>query len=42
MVGETGKDANVILEAGDIISLPTQVFRGFENIGEEVDFLLLF
>ena len=40
MVGETGKDANVILEAGDIISLPTQVFRGFENIGEEVGFLL--
>ena len=39
MVGETGKDATVILEAGDIISLPTQVFRGFENIGEEVGFL---
>ncbi len=38
MVGETGKDANVILEAGDIISLPTQVFRGFENIGEDVGF----
>ena len=39
MVGETGEDADVILEAGDIISLPTQVFRGFENIGEDVGYL---
>jgi len=39
MVGETGEDADIILEAGDIISLPTKVFRGFENIGEDVGYL---
>lgn len=39
MVGETGEDADIILEAGDIISLPTQVFRGFENIGGDIGYL---
>ncbi len=27
--------AEVVVEPGDIISLPTNMFRGFENIGEE-------
>lgn len=37
--GETGEDAEVILEPGDIISIPTGVFRGFENIGDDIGFL---
>ncbi|MEP4051297.1 MAG: cupin domain-containing protein [Litorimonas sp.] len=37
--GETGEDAEVILEPGDIISIPTGVFRGFENIGEDIGYL---
>lgn len=37
--GETGRDAEVILEPGDLISIPTGVFRGFENIGDDVGFL---
>jgi quercetin dioxygenase-like cupin family protein len=38
-LGETGDDAEVILKPGDIISIPTQVFRGFENVGEEEGYL---
>jgi mannose-6-phosphate isomerase-like protein (cupin superfamily) len=37
--GETGEDAEVILEPGDLISIPTGVFRGFENIGEDIGYL---
>jgi len=37
--GETGEDAEVILKPGDLISIPTGVFRGFENIGEDIGFL---
>lgn len=37
--GETGGDAEVILNPGDLISIPTGVFRGFENIGEDVGYL---
>jgi mannose-6-phosphate isomerase-like protein (cupin superfamily) len=37
--GETGQDARLVLEPGDVISIPTQVFRGFENVGEETGFL---
>jgi mannose-6-phosphate isomerase-like protein (cupin superfamily) len=39
MVGEHGKDAAVDLGPGDVISLPTNMFRGFENIGDETGFL---
>ena len=39
MLGEAGKDADVVLGPGDLISIPTQVFRGFENIGDDVGFL---
>lgn len=37
--GERGEDAEVILKPGDLISIPTSVFRGFENIGEDIGFL---
>jgi len=37
--GEHGKDAEVILEPGDLISIPTALFRGFENIGKDIGFL---
>jgi quercetin dioxygenase-like cupin family protein len=39
MLGETGKDADVVLRPGDLISIPTQVFRGFENIGDDIGYL---
>ncbi len=38
-LGETGEDAQVTLTPGDIISIPTRVFRGFENVGEDTGFL---
>ena len=37
--GEKGQDAEVTLEPGDFISIPTGVFRGFENIGDDIGFL---
>jgi mannose-6-phosphate isomerase-like protein (cupin superfamily) len=37
--GEHGEDAQVEAGAGDIVSFPTQTFRGFENIGEDTAFL---
>jgi len=37
--GVDAKDAEIILNPGDIISLPTDVFRGFENIGQNKGFL---
>ena len=40
MSGEHGDDGEVFLGPGDLISIPTQLFRGFENIGEEAGFLL--
>jgi quercetin dioxygenase-like cupin family protein len=39
MTGEHGKDAAVNLSPGDVISLPTNMFRGFENIGDDAGFL---
>ncbi|MEO1220294.1 MAG: cupin domain-containing protein [Pseudomonadota bacterium] len=38
-LGETGEDASIVLGPGDAISIPTQVFRGFKNIGEDTGFL---
>lgn len=38
-IGERGEDAKVLLGPGDVISLPTQMFRGFTNIGEEIGYL---
>ncbi|MEE4200924.1 cupin domain-containing protein [Erythrobacter sp.] len=37
--GEHGDDAQVVLSEGDVVSIPTNVFRGFTNIGMEVGYL---
>jgi quercetin dioxygenase-like cupin family protein len=37
--GVDATDGEVVLEAGDVISLPTDVFRGFENVGDELAYL---
>lgn len=37
--GEHGTDGRVILHPGDTISIPTQCFRGFENVGDSSGFL---
>ncbi|MBC6403551.1 MAG: cupin domain-containing protein [Hyphomonadaceae bacterium] len=39
MLGETGEDAKITLQPGDLISVPSLVFRGFENIGDDVGYL---
>lgn len=39
-MGRYGDAAEVILEAGDIFNIPTQVFRGFENIGQDYGMLM--
>ena len=33
-LGEHGEDAQVVLQPGDVISIPTKTFRGFTNISE--------
>ena len=38
--GEDGTDGETILKSGDTISIPTQMFRGFENVGDDNGFLL--
>ncbi|MGB6230302.1 MAG: cupin domain-containing protein [Litorimonas sp.] len=38
-MGEHGDDAQVTLEAGDIISIPTGIFRGFTNVGHSTGYL---
>lgn len=37
--GRFGKAGKVTLEAGDIINLPTGIFRGFETIGTDYGFI---
>ena len=37
--GQKGEDGEVKLSAGDVISIPTKVFRGFENIGADDGFM---
>lgn len=37
--GEMADDAEAILTSGDTISIPTQVFRGFKNVGEDTGFM---
>ena len=37
--GVNAKDGEIILNPGDVISLPTDIFRGFENIGQNSGFL---
>lgn len=38
-LGETGEDASIMLRPGDAISIPTRLFRGFKNVGEDCGFL---
>lgn len=38
-LGVTGEDAQVLIGPGDVISLPTQMFRGFTNVGQSLGFL---
>ena len=38
-LGEHADDAQIALKAGDLISIPTNVFRGFTNIGNSVGYL---
>jgi mannose-6-phosphate isomerase-like protein (cupin superfamily) len=38
-LGEHGDDAQVFIGPGDVISIPTQTFRGFTNVGETSGFL---
>ena len=38
-LGEHGEDAQVVLNPGDVISLPVRMFRGFTNIGDDTAFL---
>ena len=37
--GQEGEDGEVLLSAGATISIPTQMFRGFENIGADDGFM---
>lgn len=37
--GEEGQDGEAVLEEGDTLSIPTNVFRGFENVGDDDGFL---
>lgn len=37
--GENGEDGETVLSAGDTISIPVRVFRGFENVGADDGFL---
>ena len=37
--GVDARDGKVVLNEGDVISLPTDVFRGFENVGDDTAFL---
>lgn len=38
-LGEDGTDARIELGPGDLISIPTRVFRGFTNIGKDIGYL---
>lgn len=38
-LGPDGKDGSIELAPGDTISIPTGVFRGFENVGNDLGFL---
>ncbi len=33
--GAEGKDGEIIGEAGDVVSIPTRIFRGFSNVGDD-------
>ena len=37
--GADGKDGEIIGKAGDVVSIPTFIFRGFSNVGEEAGWI---
>ena len=37
--GEAADEGNVTIGPGDTISIPTQVFRGFKNVGTDIGFM---
>lgn len=39
MTGENATDGEVFMGPGDLISIPTGMFRGFENVGDDSGFL---
>ena len=39
MTGENAQDGEVFMGPGDLIAIPTRIFRGFENVGETTGFL---
>ncbi len=39
LLGPNREDGEVVLSPGDVISIPTQVFRGFKNVGDDTGFL---
>ncbi len=39
ILGPNREDGEIILEPGDTISIPVNVFRGFKNVGNDVGFL---
>lgn len=39
LLGPNQEDGEIVLGPGDTISIPTNVFRGFKNIGDDVGFL---
>lgn len=38
-IGEHGNDVQVLAGPGDVITLPTNMFRGFTNVGDDVGYL---
>lgn len=38
--GNTGEDGEVTLNEGDVINIPTGIFRGFENIGTDYGMIM--
>jgi mannose-6-phosphate isomerase-like protein (cupin superfamily) len=38
--GVRGEEGELVMEAGDVICMPTWIFRGFSNIGTEPGFLM--
>lgn len=39
MTGEHATDGEVFMGPGDLIAIPTRIFRGFENVGDDSGFL---
>jgi len=37
--GVAGEEGEVVLEPGDCISIPVNIFRGFENVGDDIGYL---